>query len=477
MRTRPGVLLLIITLMTLFLAFSAHAQEIASAGDFQYTLDTGGKASIVRYTGAEAGTLVIPDQLDGHPVAAIGQAAFMGNKFTSVVIPAGLSSITPGVFCNCSGLVSIDVAAGNTVYEQVDGVLFDKAQKTLHTYPIARAAADYQIPGGTLMIGSGAFFGCEQLTSVALPETIASIGENAFYGCKNLLSLTIPNSVTNISNGAFSMCGSLNSILIPGSVKTIGTGVFDGCLNLNSITVAADNPVFEVMDGVLFDKQQKLLHTYPQTLLGTAFKVPDGTLQIGSLAFASCMNLTSVIIPDSVTAIGESAFLGCAKLESVVLPKGLTELSASVFAACEELKEIQVPDGVTSIGSQAFSNCTWLKQANIPYGAIEVGPYAFAYCGNLREMTIPATVVSIGDGAFMSCDFMASVLIQPGVQSIGAYAFSECSYMTSASIPQTVLSIGESAFSGCGKLVASVVENSFAHDYFFQNKLQFIFSK
>lgn len=477
MRTKPGVLLLITTLMTAVMVFAAHAQEITVAGDFQYTLDGGGKASIVRYTGTEAGTLVIPDQLDGHPVAAIGQAAFMGNKFTSVVIPASLTSITPGVFCNCTGLVSVDVAAGNTVYEQVDGVLFDKVQKILHTYPIARAAADYQVPNGTLMIGNGAFFGCEQLTSIALPETIVSIGENVFYGCTNLLSLTIPNSVTNISSGAFSMCGSLTSITIPGRVKTIGTGVFDGCLNLNSITVAADNPVFEVMDGVLFDKQQRLLHTYPQALLGTAYQVPGGTLQIGSLAFSSCKNLTSVIIPDSVTAIGESAFLNCAKIESVVLPKGLTRLEASVFAACENLKEIQVPDGVTSIGPQAFSNCTWLKQANIPYGATEVGPYAFAYCGNLREMTIPATVVSIGDGAFMACDFMASVLIQPGVQTIGAYAFSECSYMTSASIPQTVLSIGDSAFSGCGKLVASVVENSFAHNYFFQNKLEFAFSK
>jgi hypothetical protein len=477
MRTKPGVLFLTTTLMTLFLVFAAHAQETASAGDYQYTLDDGGKASITLYTGAETGTLMIPDQLDGHPVAAIGQAAFMGNKFTSVVIPAGLTFITPGVFCSCTGLVSIDVAAGNPVYEQAEGVLFDKTQKMLHTYPIARAAADYQVPSGTLLIGNGAFFGCGQLASVALPETLTSIGENAFYGCTNLLTLTVPNSVANISNGAFSMCGALNSIAIPGSVKTIGTGVFDGCLNLNSITVAAENPVFEVVDGVLFDKQQKLLHTYPQALLNTSYQVPDGTLQIGSLAFASLKNLISVIIPDSVTAIGESAFLGCTNLESVVLPKGLMQLSANVFAACESLKDIQVPDGVTSIGAQAFSNCTNLKQANIPYGVTEVGPYAFAYCGNLRTMTIPATVVSIGDGAFMSCDFMATVLIQPGVQSIGAYAFSECSYMTAASIPQTVLNIGESAFSGCGKLVASVVENSFAHDYFFKNKLDFIFSK
>ena len=477
MRTKPRVLSLILILIMLLPAFKAHAQEMPVSGDYQYKLDESGKASIVRYTGAEAGTLMIPELLDGHPVVAIGQAAFMGNKFTSVVIPAGLTSITPGVFCNCTVLTSIDVAAGNTVYGQTGGVLFDKVQKSLHTYPIARPAADYQIPDGILTIGSGAFFGCVQLASVALAGTLTTIGENAFYGCANLLSMSIPNGVTDISNGAFAMCGSLNSIILPGSVKTIGNGVFDGCLNLNSITVAADNPIFEMAGGVLFDKQQRLLHTYPQALLETSYQVPDGTLQIGSLAFASCIKLTSVIIPDSVTAIGESAFLGCTNLESAVLPKGLAKLPASVFAACEHLKSIEVPDGVTSIGPQAFSNCTDLKQANIPYGATEVGPYAFAYCGNLREMTIPATVLSIGDGAFMACDFMASVLIQPGVQTIGAYAFSECSYMTSASIPPSITLIGENAFSGCGKLAASVVENSFAHDYFIQNKLDFTLGK
>ncbi len=475
MKTMPG-LLLIVVLMTTFLVFPAYAQN-AAPGDFQYALDNGGKATIVYYMGAETGTLMIPEQLDGHPVVAIGQAAFMGNKFTSVVIPAGLTTITPGVFGGSNGLVSIDVAAGNPVYEQVDGVLFDKAKKTLHTYPIARAASDYQIPQGTLIIGNGAFFNCERLISVALPDTLTSIGENAFYGCKSLPSLAIPGGVTNIGNGAFSMCGALHDIILPGSVKSIGTGVFDGCLNLASLTVAADNPVFEVIGGVLFDKTQKLLHTYPQALTAPNYQVPEGTLQIGSLAFALCTALKSVTIPDCVTSIGESAFLSCTELESIVLPKGLTRLEASVFAACEGLKSIQIPDGVTHIGPQAFYNCFWLNQVNIPYGVTSLEPYAFAYCGFIREITIPGSVLTIGDGAFMGCDYMTNAVIQSGVQTIGAYAFSECLNLTWVSLPQSVSGIGENAFFGCGKLVVSLVENSYAHEYFYQNKLQFTFSK
>lgn len=476
MRIRPWTLFCLLALLAAFFVCPACAQSAGNGADFVYTLD-GGKATIVYYTGSETGTLYLPEQLDGHPVTAIGQAAFLGNKFTSVVIPAGVAFITPGVFGNCYDLAFIEVAAGNPVYEQADGVLFDKTQKMLHSYPIARGAAGYQVPQGTVSIGTGAFFGCEQLASITLPDSLITIGENAFYGCVSLTAINIPYGVTSIGNGAFSMCGALGEITIPGSVKSIGTSVFDGCLNLASVTVAADNPVFEVIGGVLFDKVQKMLHTYPQSLPDKSYQVPEGTLSIGNLAFASCVNLESVIIPDSVVSIGESAFLGCRGLMSVTLPNGLKRLEASVFASCANLRSIQIPDSVTSIGPQAFCNCTWLKDVNLPYGLTVLEPYAFAYCGNLREIVIPASVLSIGDGAFMGCDFISRVVIQPGVQTIGANAFSECSYMMEASIPESVSSIGENAFSGCGKLTASIVENSYAHKYFYENQLQFTFGR
>ena len=472
MRKRP-VAMLILVLMTAMSLAPAYAQGTVTAGDFQYELDEGGKATITFYTGSETGTLVIPDQMDGHPVAAIGKAAIMGNQFTSVVIPAGLTVIPPGTFANCEYLASFDVAAGNPVFEQVEGILFDKTQKQLHTYPRGRPAADYQIPAGTLLIGSGAFLSSELLVTVSLPDSLTAIGENAFNGCKLLGSLTVSGSVSSIGSGAFAGCASLQSVYIPGSVKSIGTGFLDGCLSLSSLTVAADNPVFEVVGGVLFDKAQKMLHTYPQTLTDEIYQVPDGTLQIGALAFSSCVNLTSVTIPDSVTAIGESAFMNCTKLKEVVLPKGLSRLEAGVFSTCGKLYSIAVPDSVTYIGPQAFFNCTDLRNVNIPYGVTALEPYTFAYCGNIRDIAIPGTVTSIGDGTFMACDFMTNVWIPSGVQTIGAYAFAECAVLTVAAIPASVTVIGDQAFSGNASMVANVVENSYAHQYFTQYNLPF----
>ena len=47
-------------------------------------------------------------------------------------------------------------------------------------------------------IGSHAFWYCEDLKSIKLPETITSIGDKAFGECKGLEKINIPNSVISV---------------------------------------------------------------------------------------------------------------------------------------------------------------------------------------------------------------------------------------------------------------------------------------
>ena len=59
---------------------------------------------------------------------------------------------------------------------------------------------------------------------------VTGIGANAFYGCRNMTSISIPNSITSIGDNAFERCSGLTTITIPASVTTIGDYVFQGCI-------------------------------------------------------------------------------------------------------------------------------------------------------------------------------------------------------------------------------------------------------
>ena len=86
-------------------------------------------------------------------------------------------------------------------------------------------------------IGDKAFYGCNGLTSITIPNSVTSIGDEAFEGCNGLTSITIPNSVTSIGDEAFQYCSGLTSVTIPNSVTSIGNSAFSGCSGLTSVTI------------------------------------------------------------------------------------------------------------------------------------------------------------------------------------------------------------------------------------------------
>ena len=49
------------------------------------------------------------------------------------------------------------------------------------------------------------YFG-KKIQDLIINEGVSSIGRYAFYGCSNLTSVTIPNSMTSIGSSAFGRC-------------------------------------------------------------------------------------------------------------------------------------------------------------------------------------------------------------------------------------------------------------------------------
>ncbi|MBO5223770.1 MAG: leucine-rich repeat protein [Clostridia bacterium] len=219
----------------------------------------------------------------------------------------------------------------------------------------------------------------------------------------------------------------------------------------------------------------------------TSIEIPDSVTSIGELAFWWCTSLTSIEIPDSVTSIGNGAFWCCDSLTSIEIPASVTSIESSAFSSCDSLTSIEIPDSVTSIGmsvfdscskltsitfgenskltsigSDVFSNCISLTSIEIPDSVTSIGGSAFDSCSKLTSITFGenSKLTSIGYRAFGDCSSLTSIEIPDSVTSIGIYTFYDCTSLASIEIPDSVTSIGSSVFYNCSSLTSIEIPNS-----------------
>lgn len=280
-----------------------------------------------------------------NSVETIGYRAFWKCAMSSFRIPDSLKSFGGGVGCSAleatSKLENIEVDPNHVYFSSKDGILFDKAEKTLIQYPSAKSGSAYDVPAGISTIGSGAFYGCKNLTEITIPNTVTSIKSTAFYGCVKLKSVNIPNSVTQLEGGTFACCSELTSLTIPSSIKKLYSGDFTSCRKLAAINVDSGSAYFSSVDGILFNKDKTMI-----------ILVPEGK---GGVA-----NFTSYSIPQSVTCIGDGAFRNCYYLQNIVIPNSVKTIESLVFYDCCRLATVTIPNSVTAIGADAFEYCSGL---------------------------------------------------------------------------------------------------------------------
>ena len=230
-----------------------------------------------------------------------------------------------------------------------------------------------------------------------------AIGREAFNGCSSLTSVVIPDSVASISYSAFSGCSSIESITLPfvGGSRTENTFL-----------------------GYIFgaSSQSKNSSYVPENLKTVILS--DACESIGRDAFAYCSSLVSITIPDSVASIGGGAFYNCSSLKDVhfiissmerfVIMTGKDRLPwVDVHlidaATGEEITDVVIPDSVTSILDYAFYHCSSLTSVTIGNSVASIGERAFYNCSTLTSVTIGNSVASIGERAFYNCSSLASI--------------------------------------------------------------------
>ena len=126
-----------------------------------------------------------------------------------------------------------------------------------------------------MSIGSGAFQGCDFVTSITIPNTVTTIENNAFEGCTGITELIIPISVTSIGNNVFSGCTGLQRLIMLNTVPpTMGIGSFEGCPVTISVPAAGYDD-YMVEDG--WNTYSANIAGYSTESYTVTFSSPDAT--------------------------------------------------------------------------------------------------------------------------------------------------------------------------------------------------------
>ena len=117
----------------------------------------------------------LPNKLE-----TIGELAFIENSYVNVTIPASVIELGGGAFACCYNLTSVNVEAGNTVYHDIDGIVYNLANTEIHIYPAGKAGEFYEVQTTTTSLMPWSFAGSVYLKNVMLPEPLTLIAEYAF---------------------------------------------------------------------------------------------------------------------------------------------------------------------------------------------------------------------------------------------------------------------------------------------------------
>ena len=467
-------------------------QIVASAGpapatDLMY-IAAAGEVTILGF--ADAFTppadyaLVIPDEIAGMPVVAVGNAAFIDRAdFTSLYIGKNVRSIDMDGFRRAAGFATVTFDPECVISSIGESAFRGCGEMTA-----------FVMPNTVTSVGAYVLQANAKLASVTLSSSLAALSVQCLCNCPLLTSIDIPSSVTSIGNYAFRECSGLEEITIPSSVTTIGTNIFYesgairelniNCRNIPASLCESKKNLTTVVIGSNVRTIGEYAFSYCEILNSVTFE-PGGQLTtIGDKAFRYCYELSEIIIPNTVTTMGGGIFQGDSKLESVTFAGGgkITSLGDNTFNGCTLLDGVIIPTTVTALGSSVFYDCTSLSAITIPASVASMGTNVFYDCNNLSSVTfadgigitsipnytfyhcwplsgieIPSSVTSIGEYAFVG-DNLTSFTIPSSVTSIGQYAFWSCSKLTSMTIPSSVTTLGNAVFSWCTGLTSVTFE-------------------
>ena len=377
-----------------------------------YTTISKIKADALEITGCSPNVshLVIPSEIDGHPVISIAKTAFRNRQDLQIV----------------------------------------------------------ELEEGLEVIGVEAFEDCYQLKKVSLPESLCRISTQAFQRCTSLEVLEGSRNLQKIENSAFMDCKKLRSVHLKENLMHLGSFAFAGCENLTDFTMErvpfyvgedcfAHTEILFTDEQGLTTIQQKIITGYQ----GDAAKVrlPETAEVIAYGAFREQYALQQVICSDRLKSIGPYAFLKCTQLRAVFQCEGLTRIYEHAFEQCTNLRMLPASEQVEQLGAYSFAGCKSLQKLLIYPKLTELLTGVFADCDQVDQVYFPRGLKHIYSRAFEHCAGIRNVQLPEELRALDAYAFAGCSSLSEVYLPEKLKTMETEVFQNCQNLRSMTVQN------------------
>ena len=258
-------------------------------------------------------------------VKEISDYAFYGKtSLLELVLPEGVIEIGAYSITNCTNLVSVSLPSTlkNTASVATSNSGNQRLVEVVNNSPISIAVGQTDLTTNAIEVHSGVseittiedflFYSYNDVhyliayvgnnSSPVLPESYNGepyvINDYAFYGCEIIDDLTIPNNVTRIGKNSFALCG-LDSIVFESDsrLETIGGWAFYDH-NSSCEEIIIPKSVVSIEEYAFVNMRIKNLAFESGSVLET----------IGNGAFSFSSITGDLVLPKTLKSIGENAF-------------------------------------------------------------------------------------------------------------------------------------------------------------------------
>lgn len=373
--------------------------------------------NFTKTSSASSVSVVIPSKINGCSVTSIGAYAFSGKDISSVIIPDTVVSLGNYSFYNCSKLKTVTLSK-NLSSEKSGGYLFYKSKNieivnvpenmadpsfvdhfNYYTNTVVQGSSvtsayklDYKISDHQIEITSFTKTTSASAVGVIIPSTIngynvTSIGKFAFYCCDGISSIVMPDTVISLGDYSFSTCSNLKTVTLSRNLSSEKSG---GYLFYNSTSIETVYVPENMIDQTFIDHFNYHLDTVikgsvnnSQYRLDYEIPIKDRNATITKYnANANASDNVTVTIPDTI------------------LGRNVTKIATGAFSS-SNVYQVIMSNNITTLESWSFNGCANLKKLTVSKNAscAQSGGYLFTGCNNLTDITVPA---DMADREFIS---------------------------------------------------------------------------